>query len=259
MAAPPLSKRLAALLSGNPWGAVFPSRQNPPPLAFDGRSVALSTLRSYLSEIQFRRPGGRDARGKVLAPISFQILEKDIQIGWPDYEKEMNFPSLVFLHGTGAYEPIGLTSYIEEDTRDRYGKGTVVLWSSEYTENFQIEIWANKRTELRAIIAGIETSLTPTEVMYGLRFKMPDYFGQLVRFTPNNRQEFDEQDSAMNRRRARIEIEMCFNIVSLVNYELLRPELQVQTDVDTDYNTPVLDVQIQPDQPTHEGPCEPCG
>lgn len=259
MAAPPLSARIRALLMGTPWGTVFPSRPNPPPLAYDGRSVALRTLRSYLAEIQFRRPGGRDARGNVLAPIPFQIPERNIQIGWPDYEKEMDFPSLVFLHGQATYEPIGLTSYVEEDTKDRYGRGTVVCWMSEHTEIFTIEIWANKRAEMRSILAGIETSLSPTEQMYGLRFKMPDYFGQLVRFTVNNRQEFDEQDAAMNRRRARIEVEMAFHVVSLVNYELVRPTLQVMVDGDTDYNTTITMEELGPDTPTHEGPCEPCG
>ena len=123
-----LSPELKKLLFGTPWGAVFPERANPPPLSFDGRSVALGILRRYLSEITFRRPGGRDARGEALSPIDFKIEQKDIQIGWPDYEKEMNYPSLVFLHGPGDYDMIGLTSYVEETTRDRYGLGTVVMW-----------------------------------------------------------------------------------------------------------------------------------
>jgi len=239
MAAPPLSAKIRALLQGTPWGVVFPSRPNPPPLAYDGRSVAMRTLRSYLTEIQFSRPGGRDARGNVLPAIPFSIPERNIQIGWPDYEKEMEFPSLVFLHGQATYEPIGLTGYLDEDTKDKYGKGTVVAWMSEHTENFNIEIWANKRAELRAILAGIESSLSPTEQMYGLRFKMPDYYGQLVRFTVNNRQEFDEQDAAMNRRRARIEVEMAFHVVSLVNYTTVSPEVRVMTDTDVDYNTTI--------------------
>lgn len=232
-----LSPAIRKLLWGTPWGEVFPKKPNPPPLATDGRSVALGTLKRYLSEITFRRSGGRDDRGTALPPVDFKVASKDIQIGWPDDEKKLEFPSLVFLHGSGDYEPIGLTAYIEEKTLDVYGPGTVVQWMSEYTETFQIEIWANKRAELRALIAGIETSLSPTELMYGLRFVMPDYYGQLVRFTPMKRQEFDEADSGKGRRRARIDVEMAFNLVALVNYKAAQWTLRVDTDVNLDTNT----------------------
>lgn len=254
-----LSPELRKLLWGTPWGTVFPERANPPPLSYDGRTVALRILRKYLSEITFRRPGGRDAKGAPLAPIDFRIAEKDIQIGWPDYEKEMTYPSLVFLHGAGDYDMIGLTSYVEEDTRDKYAPGTVVMWMSEYVETFQIEIWANKRSELRSILAGVETALSPTEQMYGLRFRMADYFDQLVRFSPGKRQEFDEADSARNRRRARIDVEMAFHVVALVNYVLVQPELRVVTDVDPDFNTAVEPEEVGPSEPTKGGPCDPCG
>lgn len=254
-----LSDAVKKLLWGTPWGEVYPKRANPPPLAYDGRSVALNTLRRYLSEISFRRPGGRDAKGEPLAPIEFRIGTKEIQIGWPDDEKEMKFPSLVFLHGPGDYDMIGLTGYIEENTKDRYGQGTVVAWMSEYVETFQIEIWANKRSELRSILAGIETSLSPTEQMYGLRFVMPDYFGQLVRFSPGKRQEFDEADSARNRRRARLDVEMAFHVVSLVNYALVQPTLKVVTDGDLDYGTAIDEDEVAPNRATEEGPCDPCG
>jgi len=253
-----LSPELRKLLFGSPWGEVFPARANPPPLSYDGRTVALRTLRRYLSEITFRRSGGRDAKGNPLTPIDFKIDEKEIQIGWPDYEKELVFPSLTFLHGPGDYDMIGLTGYVEEETKDRYGRGTVVAWMSEYVETFQIEIWANKRAELRSVLAGIETSLSPTQQMYGLRFTMPDYFGQFVRFTPGKRIEFDEQDSARNRRRARLDVEMAFHVVTLVNYELVRPELRVVVDADLDYGIEVSPEETGPSKPTG-GTCDPCG
>ena len=247
------------LLVGTPWGEVFPARPNPTPLSYDGRTVALKTLKRYLSEITFLRPGGVSDLGVRAAPKPFKIASKDIQIGWSDYEDALNFPALIFLHGQGDYEMIGLTSYIEEETRDRFGLGTVVQWQSSYIETFKIEIWANKRAELRSILAGIETALTPTEQMYGLRFKMPDYFDQLVRFSPGKRQEFDEPDSAKNRRRAHLDIEMEFHVVSLVNYSSFRPEVKVVTDVDVDYNTDVEPEEVLPNKQSKSGPCDPCG
>jgi len=254
-----LSDEIRSLLVGTPWGDVYPQRPIPSPLAYDGRSVALRTLKRYLSEIGFRRPGGRDARNEPRKPIAFQIEQRNIHIGWPDYEKGLDFPSLTFLHGAGTYEMIGLTAYIEESTRDQYGPGTVVRWMNEYVETFQIEKWASKRSELRAIIAGIETALSPTEQMYGVRFRMPDYFNQLVRFTPMNRKEFDEPDGSRNRRRAQVEVEMAFHIVSLVNYEMVKPTVKVVVDADLDYNTAVQPEEVGPSTPTKEGPCDPCG
>jgi hypothetical protein len=253
-----LSPELKKLLWGTPWGEVYPSRPNPPPLAYDGRTVALRILRDYLSEITFRRPGGRTAAGASMPPIDFRIAKRDIMIGWPDYEKELQFPSIVFLHGSGNYDMIGLTSYVEEDSRDKYAPGTVVMWMSEYVETVQVEIWANKKAELRSVLAGVETALSPTEQMYGLRFRMADYFDQLVRFSPGKRQENDDADGARDRRSARLEVEMAFHVVSLVNYATLRPELKVVVDADTDYNTAITDDELGPSKPSG-GACEPCG
>lgn len=254
-----LSPELRKLLQGTPWGEVFPRRPNPTPLAIDGRSVALRTLRRYLTELTFLRPAGRNPDGSTREPIEFRIPERAIQIGWPDYEKTEEFPSITFLHGAGNYNTIGLTSYVEETTRDVYGVGTVVQWMSEYQEDVILEVWANKKSELRSILAGIETALTPTEQMYGLRFRMPDYFDELVCFTIGTRQEFDDEDSARNRRHARITVEMRFTVVALVNYVFARPELKVTVDGDVDYGTAVEDEELLPSSPTRSGPCDPCG
>lgn len=254
-----LSPEMRKLLFGTPWGETFPSRPNPPPLAVDGRTVALRILRRYLSELTFFRAGDKNPDGSRGSPIPFKIVEKDIQIGWPDYEKTENFPSVVLLHGAGEYNTIGLSGYVEEDTRDKYGIGTVVQWMSEYQEDVILEIWANKRAEMRSILAGIEVSLSPTEQMYGLRFTMPDYFGEFVCFTLGTRQEFDDADSAKNRRHARLTIEMRFTVVALVNYVLARGELHTTVDVDPDYNTPVTDEELGPSTPSQKGPCDPCG
>lgn len=254
-----LPSAIRKLLFGTPWGETFPERLNPPPLAFDGRTAALKILRTYLSNIFFLRPAGRNLDGSVRTPIEFQISERDIQIGWPDYEKTMEFPSITLLHGVGNYDSIGLTSYVEEDTRDRYGIGTVVQWMSEYREEFILEIWANKRSELRSILAGIEVAMSPTEQMSGLRFRMPDYFNELVCFTTGTRQEFDDEDSARNRRHARITMEMRFTVVSLVNYVLGRPEIKVLVDGDPDTGEVFTDEDVEPSEASHRGPCDPCG
>jgi hypothetical protein len=254
-----LSPELLALLQGTPWGTVYPGRPNPPPLAVDGRTVALRILRKYLSEVQYVREGDRLPDGRRGAPIQFRVPESNIFIGWPDYEATMDFPTITILHAPGNYNPIGLANYVEEHTRDKYGRGTVVSWMSEYEEDIILELWAGKKPELRALLAGIETVLSPTELMSGVRFRMPDYFDELVVFSAGTRQEFDEADSARNRRRARLEVNMRFTVVALVNYAAAVPELKVVVDGDLDYNTAVTAEEVAPQEPTKLGPCDPCG
>lgn len=255
-----LNPELEKLIFGTPWGRVNPKRANPQPLPHDGRTVALRILRKYISELTFFRPAGRDPQTKeLLTPIGFKIPERDINIGWPDYEKALNFPSITFLHALAEYKAIGLAGYIEEDTRDRYGIGTVLQWQSEYTEEFILELWANKKAELRSILGGIETALSPSEQMYGIRFTMPDYFNEFVCFTIANRQEMDEEDGARNRRRARLTIEMRFNVVALVNYVRIQPMLDTRTDVDPITNIEICDGELAPSAAKKPGECDPCG
>jgi hypothetical protein len=254
-----LSDELRKLLFGDPWGRVFPERPNPPPPTVDGRTHCLRILKRYLSELTFMRAGGTNLDGSAKDPIPLKVDIKNIHIGWPDNEDQLDFPAIVFLHQPGLDIPIGLNSYIEEETRDRFGRGTVVQWISEYQENVIVEVWANKKAELRAILAGLEVALSPTENMYGIRFRVPDYFDQLVCFSPGTRQEFDEQDSARNRRHARLEVEMRYSKVTLVNVSFpLETTTVVNVDADPDYNTPITEEETAPQPPPHEGPCDPC-
>ncbi len=221
------------MLQGSPFGEVWPPKPNPSALAEDGRTVALDILAQYIAELTFFRPGGLDRNGKRLPAIPFQVTREHIHVEWPDDVENLVFPSMAFLStGPAEYANIGMTPYVDESTRDIYGQGTVVAWQSEFTETFVIEIWATKKPERRAILSGLETSLVPTEIMYGIRFRMPDYFNQTVCFTPLRRELFDDPDSARNRRHARVHVEMRFNQVSLINYAVFTPTTTVLTDVD---------------------------
>jgi hypothetical protein len=220
---------LRSLLQTNttPWGEVWPPKPNPSFLAVDGRTVALNILADYIASLTFFLPG---AVGNP--PTPFVIPRANVYIEWPDYTEEMPFPSVAVVHSRADYNVIGLVSYVEEDTRDVFAPGTVVQWQSEYTETINLEVWTAKKAQRRSILAGLETAITPTEQMSGLRFKMPDYYNELVCFTLNRREVMDEPDAARNRRRAQLEIEMRFNVVALVNYLPLQTKLLVQTGVD---------------------------
>ena len=232
---------LLKYLPGNqsPFGQVFPARPNPPGLAKDARTIALEMLKTYITNLTFYRPGATGGPS-----IPFAIEPKNFHIEWPDYEDDLEMPSIVVLGAPVDYEAIGLTSYLEEASRDLYGKGTVLQWMSEYTEKITLELWCSKRHERRSMLAGIETAMCPTEQMYGLRFVMPDYYNELVCFSLMGRELIDDAESAKNRRKARVEIEMRFNIVALVNYAALAPTVHTVTDVDVDTKEPVTGVEV---------------
>jgi hypothetical protein len=260
--------RLRKLLFGTPFGEVFPAKANPPPKSVDGRTVALGILREYLAALVFYRPGTVDRRTDTQGDaIPFQIPDERIHIEMPDDEVQLNtFPAIALLsNGDAEYDMIGLDAYIEEKTRDRYGLGTVVQWQQEFVEEIAVEIWASSKPERRAMLAGLENALVPTEQMYGVRFRMPDYFDQLVCFTPLSRTLMENEDNVRNRKTARIIVQMRFNQVALVNYEPLTTWLKTEVNVDEDTNTSVTlgdialenELQASP-APDPRFPREPC-
>jgi hypothetical protein len=229
-----LSAFVASLLQGRPFGEIWPPRPNPRAPSKDGRTIALEILAEYIADLTFYRPMKAGC-----APQPFNIPTTSFFIEWPDDVVEQPFPAIAVIPGRADYRPIGLTSYVEESTRDMYGKGTVVQWQVEHVETFQLEVHAARIPDRRAIIAGLETAFVPTEQLSGLRFRMPEYYNELVRFVLNGKQLLDDQDAGRSRRKVRFELEMAFNIVALVNYVPLQPVVDTALDVEADNVTPV--------------------
>lgn len=228
-----LPQALVSLIKGRLYGQVYPPRPAPPPLAYDGRTVALRTLARYIASITFYRPGDVEC-GEPDRPIPFSIPEKHFFIEMPDDAQTMPFPSIAVVNDIANYDVIGLVSYVEEDSLGAYGRGTVVQWMSEYVEDIQLEVWCNTKAERRAMLGGLETVFSPTEQQSGLRFRMPDYYGQLVCFELNNRKVVDEPDSQRHRRRATLGMKMRFNIVRLINATTMTPVVATALDVAAD-------------------------
>lgn len=223
---PTIPTAVRNLLFGTPFGQVWPPRPAPPPLAIDGRTAALRVLRKYVTNLTFYRA---DGLGKP--PIPFQIAPENFHIEQPDYGRDLVFPSAVVIQSRARYDVVGLNSYVEEYTRDVYGQGTVLQVQAEYYELINLELWASKKAERRAMLAGLETAMSPTEQMSGLRFRMPEYYNGLVCFSLERRELMETTMSSLNRRTAQLELTMRFNILTLVNYTTLRPVIEVSTDV----------------------------
>jgi hypothetical protein len=244
-----LSKKVRDVLWQNPFGTVYPPRPNPPPLPEDGRTVALRLLKLYLADLTFYRPGGRDEKSLARLPsIPFKIPERSIHIEWPDDEVELEMPAIALLAQAPAdYEAIGLTNYVDEKTRDKFFPGTVVMLMGEYVEEFVLEIWSETKAHRRSMLIGIEQALSPFEQMAGLRFRMPDYYDQLVTFALQTREIVDDEEAVRVRRRARMVIQMSYCMAALVNVEGMIPITETTVDADEDDGTEVSLEDESPD------------
>lgn len=248
-----LTKRIKELLWGHPFGDVYPTREPPPTPIYDGRTAALRILREYFSELTFFRPGGKDEIGNDKDPIAFKIPIRDIYIEWPDNEAELRSPSIAFLSiGQANYEAIGMTSYIDENWQNEH-PGELLTWMSEYVETFSIDIWCETKQQRRAVILGLEQSLSPLEYMAGLRFIMPEYYNQLVCLSLNNREIVDEDSASLLRRKAKLLVEMRFNVVMAYPVNPMEPIVEVQVDTDEDTNEPITtEADLPPEDDSHE-------
>jgi hypothetical protein len=227
------SAEIRRLIWGRPFGSTYPPRQPPPPPVYDGRTAALSILRKYIEELTFYRPGGKDPNGVACPPIEFQIPKNHIHVEWPDDEVELGLPSISFLsQGPANYDGIGLTCHVDEKTKDVYSPGTVLTWLSEYQEDVLLEVWAETKAQRRAIVLGLEVALSPLEYMAGLRFVMPDYYGQLATFALQTRELIDDDGSTKLRRKARLVVNLRFHVVALVAVEEIDPRVELSVDVD---------------------------
>lgn len=213
-----------ALIQGLPWGTVYPPRTPPPLPTVEGRSVALSILRKYIGELTFHVPTG--AQVSATTPGStkeFRICPERFFIEDADAIHEAELPAIAITPGKSDYNCIGLCVYLDESTLNKFGKGTVIQWQSEAFEIFTMEVWASSRAMRRALCAGIEVALCPTEYMYGVRFRMPDYWDETVCFTLLDRTNLSNDAARKGRLQTNFSIEMRFNVVALVNANSLQP------------------------------------
>lgn len=227
---PDFSDFIRNLLVGEPFGEVYPPRAAPPPPALDGRTAALKILRRYLSELTFNRPGDKPGEW-----IGFQIPEKRIFIEWPDHEDEIKDLPIIGLISGGPFqlESVGMGSWIYENTWDK-SKRTALQVQSNYVETLFVDVLTATKQQRRAMLQGIITALSPTEFMYGIRFRMPEYYDEVVTFSPQQGTIIEEEDGARGRRMARIEVQMYFHILAEVPVEPMTPEITTLVDFNPD-------------------------
>lgn len=206
------------------YGEVFPPRPAQPLPTTDARTYALRAFADFIATLNFRRAGATPGQA-----IEFSIARENIHIEQPDNMEDGVFPSIAFLPGRATYDYFGLgPPYMDEATFGVFAPGTVLITPGEYKESFTLEVWASKRAERRAVLAGLEAALLNEETSTATRIELPAYYGLVASFSLDQRELVDD-DAARNRRRGHMMITLSVPIAQLVNANILRPFVQVAT------------------------------
>lgn len=222
-----LRKQLVGPLFGDTYPPNRPPARSEQPV--DARTGALKALKTYLTGVVYYLPQGED---KPLLP--FQVEPDNFLIKAPDGEHAMKSPSIVVVGAPAKEEAHALTPTVLEETRDQFGKGTVLVWQHTYVETIALEVWASSEPMVRAVAAGLESGFSPIEGRAGLLLRCPDYYGTTARFLLTGRDNYNESDAGLNRRRAQFKVDLDINVVRLVRANPLIP----QAEVDVTYGRP---------------------
>lgn len=225
-------------------GTVYPPRPNPFPGPDDARTAALRSLQAYLCAIDIQRMGGFNTlTEKREEPETYRIPQASMLIGWPDFEEKLSFPSVVMLSGGKTNNDYPLTPYIDEDSFDVYGKGTVLQVLYEYNEPIILEAWATKKPELRGIMRAFEAMCMP-QGAGAIYMKAQNYFDRTARFMFTASQLQENATSAIGRRVGQIFFDLSINVVRLVNATTLTPVVQVIVDTNVETGAVVTDADV---------------
>ena len=194
----------------------------------DARSHALSTLREFISLLNFSRAGDLPDG----APIRFRVPEERIHVYQPDdVQQTLGKPGIGFLPGRAVHEPYGLgPGEVLDDTADRFGDGLVLVRRSDHVETFPVEVVVDKAPVRDGIVAGLKEALQMDDRSGALRLVCRSYFDIVASFRLEQSENIDEADGTNNRRRAHLFVLLQIPEVALVRYRgtTVLPEASVE-------------------------------
>ena len=159
----------------------------------DPRTALARGLKEYLEDVELVWEGGR--------LVSFASAE----YAWAEPEVPEIYPAAVLLgaapaeYDGGDFTPRNMR--VADETQ-RYLRAV-----SELAQDFELQIWATDPEERMALTAMVEDALNPTDWMFGLRLRLPFYFGAHATYEPQSVHYDDAEDDAQRRwRRAVISV-----------------------------------------------------
>ena len=204
---------------------VMPPRPVPDLPDADARDYALYRFRDFLSCLIYRR---RMAEGSP--PNPFRVPKKSIHVHFPDDIKRATLPGFGMIPGAGIHDsaPELGPPRILEDSKDKFGPGTVLIRKSDYEETFTLEAWGAKHAERRALMAGVKCALRSSDRSYALQLTLPDYFNAVASFELDDSQYVEDDNTVRNRRRGHLFIKLNVCEVGLVNVVDINPQFELE-------------------------------
>lgn len=213
------------LLADEAFGDVVP---RPPPgeptvyiPADDVRDACMARFREFLSKLRFTRIGPSGELAGYNIPIE-RIFEEQ-----PPDVTRLDMPCISFLPQVESYEALSLgPGNALEETADKYGKGTVVVETANYSEKLTVEVWGSSEAMRRSVRAGIKTALQNSAVSGAMRLTLPKFFDQVASFALVEAENAnDAPEIIKNRRRAMVFVQVNAVDCHLVRYVPFQPTL----------------------------------
>ena len=200
----------------------YPNQQLPKLPDKDARDYALEALRKYLAALIFRRT---NAEG--LDSIPFQLPLDSILLYQPDSPKEAPLPGIGIIPGLGVHNSFGLgPPGLLDDTFGIAGPNTALQHISDYIEPITLEVWGSKKSERRALMAGLKAALRANDSSYAIYLKLPEYYDMQASFFLESSEYIDGDETARNRRRAHLNLTMTVCEVAVVNVRMMNASIE---------------------------------
>lgn len=127
---------------------------------------------------------------------------KRVFFEWPDSQKE-SMPAqsaLIMVEDRASYEnPSGFTSRLDEDTADRFGKGTMLRYLGEVQVSLLLVFKCVHKDQRRGLEAKIGQLLAAERHgdSAGRRIVLPEYFSRMIRYTLVDTERPDDATAAL--------------------------------------------------------------
>ena len=182
----------------------------------DARTAITRGLVEYLEGLEFDTFGGR--------PFQFQRVSDN----WSVFEENALYPSaVVWSDDIARYDSSRLTpDVLTTDIEMPFG--TFMMTSCEMVLSCKISVWATDDIERSALVAMLESDMSPTEWRYGLLLVLPHYFNAIAAYELQTVQYFDTEVEATQRfKRADVVVEARVPVIRLKNF----PKSRILADI----------------------------